>query len=196
MTLVLVAHGYNADGNSIWFPYLRRALEADGLVVDVPDLPRPDAPQPGPWLDALRNRLAGARPADTVLVGHSIGGVAVLRLLQQHDPETAGAFAGAVLVATPARLPAGYDPLAGFFAEPFDWPRLRRAAGRYRVLTAADDPVLAPDQVGHVREFVAGLAATAVVTATGGHYGLTPDERIDLPEAARLVLDCAPALLR
>jgi predicted alpha/beta hydrolase family esterase len=192
MGTVIVSHGYGADHDSVWFPYLRRALEARGHRVEIPDLPDSTAPALEPWVAALGERVAAADPADTVLIGHSIGGVNILRLLERHDVETAGAFAGAVLVATPSRLPVGYESLAGFFAGPFDWSRLRRAARQYHLLTATDDPVLVPDPVEHVKDLVAGLHATAVVTATGAHFGATPDDRIDLPEAVRLALECLP----
>jgi predicted alpha/beta hydrolase family esterase len=194
MSTVIVSHGYGADSDSVWFPYFRKALEARGHRVQIPHLPDNTAPRLVPWRAALRDCMRSTDPRDAVLVGHSIGGVNVLRLLQQHDTDIAGAFAGAVLVATPARLPAGYEVLAEFFAEPFDWPRLRRAADRYRVLTAVDDPVLAPEPpIQHVQELVTGLGATAVLTADGAHYGATPDDHIDLPEAVQLVLDCLPA---
>jgi predicted alpha/beta hydrolase family esterase len=193
MSTVVISHGYGADCTSVWFPYARQALEAQGHRVHIPDLPDSHAPQPDPWLAALRELITDTDPADTVLVGHSVGGINVLRLLQGHDVDVDGRFAGAVLVATPARMPMGYESLAGFFAEPFDWPRLRRTAGEYRILTAEDDPVLQPDPVQHVRELVVGLQATATLTATGAHYGATPDDHIDLPEAVRLVLDCLPA---
>ncbi|MEU4625415.1 alpha/beta hydrolase [Actinoplanes sp. NPDC023801] len=194
MTTIVVSHGYGADSDSVWFPYLRQSLEAHGHQVRIPHLPENTAPRLASWQAVLRACVADTDPRDTVLVRHSIGGVNVLRLLQQHDVDTAGAFAGAVLVATPAQVPAGYEALAEFFAEPFDWPRLRRAANRYRVLTAVDDPVLAPEPpIHHVKELVTGLQATAVLTAIGAHYGATPDDHIDLPEAVQLVVDCLPA---
>jgi predicted alpha/beta hydrolase family esterase len=193
MSTVVISHGYGADRTSVWFPYLRRELHAHGHRVEIPDLPDSSAPDVGPWVAALRDVADRTDPADTVLVGHSVGGANVLRLLQSHDTDARRPFAGAVLVATPARTPVGYESLAGFFAEPFDWSQLRRAARAYRVLTAVDDPVLLPDPAGHVRELVVGLQATATLTATGAHYGATPDDHIDLPEAVRLVLDCLPA---
>lgn len=196
MSTIVVSHGYGANSDSVWFPYLRESLQARGHRVQIPNLPDNTAPRLEAWRAALRDCVADTDPRDTVLVGHSIGGVNVLRLLQQHDVDTAGAFAGAVLVATPAQVPAGYETLAEFFREPFDWPRLRRAAERYRLLTAVDDPVLSPEPIEHVKDLITGLAATAVLTATGAHYGATPDDRIDLPEVVELVLDCLPDALR
>ena len=73
-------------------------------------------------------------------------------MLERHDVDRNGAFAGVVLVSAPAWMPPGYDSLAEFFAEPFDWALLRRAARQYRLLTAADDPVLMPQPVDHVKD--------------------------------------------
>jgi predicted alpha/beta hydrolase family esterase len=190
MSTIVVSHSYGASDDSIWFPYFRTALESQGHRVEIPQLPASDAPRLKPWLTTLAERAGSAAPQDTVLVGHSIGGVNVLRLLEGHDVDRQGAFAGAVLVST-ASHEVGYESLAEFFAEPFDWSRIRRAARQFRVLAAADDP-LVPDPIDHAKDFVINLGATAVITATGGHFGATPDDHIDLPEAVRLVLDCLP----
>jgi hypothetical protein len=123
----------------------------------------------------------------------SIGAVNVLRLLESHDVDRNGVFAGVLLVAAPAWVPPGYDSLAEFFAEPFNWALLRRAARQYRLLTAVDDPVLMPQPVDHVKDLIAGLGATAVVTAVGAHFGAAPDDHIDLPQAVQLVLECLPS---
>ncbi|GAA4248347.1 alpha/beta hydrolase [Dactylosporangium darangshiense] len=187
MAAIVVSHGYGADDQSIWLPYLRGALEELGHDVHIPRLPNSSDPDARAWRGVLAERVAGLSAVDTVLVGHSIGAVNVLRVLEGHE---GGAFAGVVLVAAPAWLPPGYESLAGFFAEPFDWPALRRAARHYRVLTALDDPVLMPRPVDHVAELVSGLGATAVVTAAGAHFGATPDDHIELPRAVRLVLEC------
>ena len=189
MSTVVVSHGMHAAGDSVWFPYLRDMLEKDGHRVEAPDLPESTTPQPEPWLSAYGAVVGDTDPTDTVLVGHSIGGVNVLRLLETHDETRHARFAGAVLVATPAR-DVGYQVLEGFFAAPFDWARIRRAATSIRVLAAVDDPVLAPDPFEHVRTFVTELGATAVVTAAGAHFGATPDDHIELPEVVHLIREC------
>lgn len=189
MSKVIVSHGLGADQDSVWFPYLRTALSDRGHEVAIPRMPDSQAPRLEPWLDALATAARAHPAADTVLVGHSIGSVNILRLLEQHDAEDDGAFAGVVLVASPSRS-VGYNLLEEFFAQPFDWERIRRAAGQFRLLTAIDDPVLAPEPIRHVEDLVTGLGATAVVTASGGHFGATPSDHVDLPEAVRLVLDC------
>jgi len=58
-----------------------------GHTVRIPDLPDPSAPEPEAWLKTLGAAADPAEAGDTVLVGHSLGGVNVLRLLQQHDTD-------------------------------------------------------------------------------------------------------------
>ncbi|MEV6337622.1 alpha/beta fold hydrolase [Nocardia vinacea] len=187
VSAIVVNHGLGARAGSVWFPYFMAELTTLGHTVTIPNLPDPDAPRLEPWREAFATAVAAAGPAgDTVLVGHSIGGVNVLRMLEQHDVAAAGQFAGVLLVSTAAHE-VGYDILAEFFAEPFDWARIRGAAREFRVLAAADDPVNVPDPVEHVGLLVRGLAATAVLTATGSHLGNFPDDHIELPEAVRLV---------
>jgi predicted alpha/beta hydrolase family esterase len=159
----------------------------------VPRLPEAAAPRLEPWRKAYGEAALAAGPAEaTVLVGHSIGAVTVLRFLEQHDPETHGVFAGAVLVSASA-YEVGYKALASFFEGEFDWARIRRSAREFRVLQAIDDPVNQPDPTDHVRLFVQGLGATAVLTATGGHFGAAPDDHVEVPEAVRLVTELLPA---
>ena len=185
MSTIVVSHGLGAGPGSVWFPWFTAELEARGHQVVIPALPEPDGPDPLSWRQALAEAAQVAPASDTVLVGHSIGGVNVLRMLEAHD----GVFAGAVLVSTAARE-VGYDALAGFFSPPFDWERIRASAWRFRVLAAADDPVNIADPVMHVGVLVRELAATAVVLPDGGHLGAFPDDHIELPEAVRLALDC------
>jgi len=187
MSAIVVNHGLEARSDSVWFPYFAAELAAQGHTVAIPNLPESEAPRLDSWRTAFAEAAAAAGPAsDTVLVGHSIGGVNVLRMLEQHDVATAGRFAGVLLVSTAAHE-VGYDLLAEFFDEPFDWARIRGAAREFRVLAAADDPVNVPDPVEHVGLLVRGLEATAVLTATGSHLGNYPDDHIELPEAVRLV---------
>ncbi|GAB0106828.1 alpha/beta hydrolase [Nocardia sp. JMUB6875] len=189
MATIVVSHGLSAREDSVWFPTFKTELETLGHHVVIPNLPEPEAPQPGPWREALA-AAATAPTGDTVLVGHSIGAVNILRLLEQHDPAT-GTFAGVVLVSASVHE-VGYDLLADFFKDGFDWPRIRRAANTFRVLQAIDDPVNAPDPLEHVNTLIRELSATALILPTGGHLGATPDDHIHLPEATRLTLDCLP----
>ncbi|WP_460720904.1 RBBP9/YdeN family alpha/beta hydrolase [Nocardia heshunensis] len=184
MSTIVVSHGYAMAPEAHWYPYLRSSLSGDD--VRVPALPEPANPVAADWLSALQKELVDVPAGDTVLVGHSLGGVNVLRLLEQHDTAADGAFAGVVLVASMAGE-VGYDALAPFFDGGFDWARIRNAAKSFRILHAADDPVTGAATPDHIMRFVTELGATATVTPTGGHFPSTGETAVSLPEALRLV---------
>ncbi|WP_068922358.1 RBBP9/YdeN family alpha/beta hydrolase [Planobispora rosea] len=195
MNTIILAHAVETGPESLWYPYLRAALDGRAEV-RIPALPDPGAPDPEAWLTALTAAGRDTDPGDTVLVGHSLGGVTLLRLLERHDTDRHGPYAGAVLVATPYKE-VGYEALNPFFAPRFDWARIRRAARAFQVLIAADDPVLTPDPFDHARHYVTELGATATVRAAGGHFPIwSPDDiptGLVLPEVTPLVTGLLPA---
>jgi predicted alpha/beta hydrolase family esterase len=193
MSTVVLAHAVNAGPRDLWYQDLIDRLTGWGHTVLAPELPDAAAPDPAAWRRVLDSTVTSLDPTDTVLIGHSLGGVALLDLLTRHGTDPRGPYAGAVLVSTMAG-PVGYDAVAGFFPEPaFDWPRIRTAARRVRLLVALDDAVLSPDPLEHVRRFATQVGATATVLPTGGHLpNWTPDARPadPLPQAVELVLEC------
>ncbi|MGW6705391.1 RBBP9/YdeN family alpha/beta hydrolase [Streptomyces sp. NPDC054956] len=190
MGKIVFAHGYGMNGGEHWYSAVGEEFAAEGHEVRIPNFPEPFAPEADAWLSALEAETAAGPeevPAgETVLVGHSLGGVNVLRLLQQHDTDAEGAFAGVVFVASMSGE-VGYDALAPFFSPEFDWQKIRKAAREFRVLHAADDPVTGEKTGEHVLRFVRELGAEARVTASGGHFPSTGESRLELPDAVRLI---------
>jgi uncharacterized protein len=193
MSTIVLAHALNAGPRDLWYLDLTDRLTAWGHTVLAPELPDAAAPEPAAWRHVLDSTVASLDPTKTVLVGHSLGGVALLDLLTRHSNDPRGRYAGAVLVSTMAG-PVGYEAVAGFFPETdFDWPAIRSAVQRIRLLVALDDTVLSPDPLEHVRRFAIHAGATTTVLPTGGHLpNWTPDARpVDpLPQAVQLALEC------
>ncbi|MFB8008719.1 alpha/beta fold hydrolase [Nocardia sp. NPDC056000] len=183
MSTVVVSHEYASSPDQAWYAHLAATLDADD--VRVPQMPNPEAPEPEPWLRAVAAEITD--PADTILVGHSLGGVNLLRLLQRHE---GAPFAGVVLVAAMAHE-VGYDNLAPFFDGGFDWDRIRNAAKGFRVLVAIDDPVLTPEPLEHVRLFATHLGAKSVITPDGIHFSRLQNRR-ELNAAVELVRELLP----
>jgi predicted alpha/beta hydrolase family esterase len=90
MSTIVVSHMLASSSTEFWYPYLRAEFDAEGHHTLIPDLPDPQSPEPEAWLKTLAEAADPRAAADTVLVGHSLGGVNVLRLLQQHDTERFG----------------------------------------------------------------------------------------------------------
>ncbi len=191
MSTIVIAHMLAGAGADFWYPALRGEFTAEGHRVLIPDLPDPQAPEPGAWLKVLAEAADPGAAPDTVLVGHSLGAVTVLRLLQEHDTERFGPYAGALLVAGMAKE-VGYDALAGFFRPEFDGDRIRSAVRDVRALHAVDDPVTGAATGDHLVSFAWNLGATVTLLPGGGHLPSTGDELTELPEAARLIRGLLP----
>ena len=193
MSKIIINHALEVSPEAIWYPYVRKQLAAQGNEVVILPMPDPNAPQAEAWLAVLAREVAQSKPADTVLVGHSLGGVNILRYLQQYNLDKMDPFAGVVLVATMVH-PVGYDALNSFFEPAFDWATIRKTAKNFRALTALDDPVLSPDPLEHVRLMLEGTEGAATITATGGHFPIwspdVPPVLPELPEVVRLVQEC------
>ena len=116
---VLVAHSSGpqepGEGSEPLVSRLRKEL-GDGFDVSHPILPDPDDPHYGPWAGRLGGLLADA-DRSTVVLGHSLGGSVLLKLLSESGE--AIEVAGLVLLATPFWGDAGWERE---WALPEGWP--------------------------------------------------------------------------
>ncbi|TQK31686.1 alpha/beta fold hydrolase [Arthrobacter sp. SLBN-53] len=160
----VIIHGYSATPHDHWFGWLAEELDTRGITTSVPAMPSPQAPEPGPWLRTVRDTV-GIPNAETIVVGHSLGCLTVLRYLAAlRTPWRLGAL---VLVSgfvdpCPA-LPNLNDYINGGcpvdgLAERIDRLALFRSD--------ADDYV----PIEHTDRLAASLGTTAVVVPGAGHF--------------------------
>ena len=77
---VVLMHGKDTDPSKKWYPWLAQEMKARGIDFAAPVLPSPGNPHVAAWLAVLEM----TRPdEDTVLIGHSRGGVTILRWLER-----------------------------------------------------------------------------------------------------------------
>jgi len=106
----LILHGWQGNPPSHWQSWLASRLAEDGAEVTYPDLPAPDWPTLGAWLEAIADGLRRAGD-DATVICHSLACIAWLQLVARVPPEAARR---ALLVAPPAdleELPPGFFPL-------------------------------------------------------------------------------------
>ncbi|WP_448058654.1 RBBP9/YdeN family alpha/beta hydrolase [Cellulomonas hominis] len=177
---VVVLHGYQASPQDHWFGWLGAELAADGVRVDVPELPVSHAPDPQRWVATARTAI-GRPDAATVIVAHSLGCVTALHALSGvEEPWTLG---GLVLVAGFDRPLPDLPELDAFCAPRPDLPRIVAATAHRHVLASADDAVV---PVRFSRDLAAALAATLTTVPDAGHF-LGVDGHTELPAVATLV---------
>jgi predicted alpha/beta hydrolase family esterase len=87
------------------------------------------------WWEVLRDHKIDK---DTLLIGHSLGGVFTLRILEKLDQPVKGAF----FVGTPVgeKPITYYDRDVAFSGFDFNWDKIKKNAERFVVFQSDDDP--------------------------------------------------------
>lgn len=78
---IAILHGTKGTPEANWFPWLASKLENLGHEVIVPRFPTPENQSLIVWRDVFVQSF-GQLTKDTILIGHSIGAVFSLRLLE------------------------------------------------------------------------------------------------------------------
>ncbi|MBU2214087.1 alpha/beta hydrolase [Patescibacteria group bacterium] len=137
MRNIFIFHGTGGYPKENWFPWLKSKLERLGCKVHIPQFPTPENQTPESWfkvLDKYRKYLN----EDTILIGHSLGGAFLLRVLEESKTKIAAAF----IVATPigvtkTKFWEGDKP---FIGHPFNWDAIRANCQHFCVFHSDDDP--------------------------------------------------------
>lgn len=163
MLRVMIIHGWGASPESNWFPWLAAELRSHGVEVAVPEMPNTDNPVQDEWV-AKMCEVIGAPNEETFFVGHSLGGIAILRYLESlKEGEKVG---GAVIVAGFAE-PVGISEIENFFTRPIDFEKIRASTMKgFTVLRSDNDPYI-PFRLGD--DLAQKLCATCLVIPGGAH---------------------------
>ncbi len=134
---VLILHGWEGDPSLHWIPEAKKMFEEAGLQVFTPKLPGKYFPKKEEWLNIIREY----RPDSSwALIGHSLGGVALLKYLEDASSE----IGQAILIAA-AFEPMKFTPIANFFQGGFNWQKIKNNCPRFDVIIESNDPVVPTD---------------------------------------------------
>lgn len=139
MKNAIIIHGTEGYPEENWFPWLKNELEQIGYDVIVPQFPSPPVvpAKISEWFDIL-NEHKDKINKETLLIGHSLGGVFTLRILEKLDNPVAGAFlTGAPIGEKPI---LNYDRDVAFSGFVFNWEKIKQNAKRFVVFQSDDDP--------------------------------------------------------
>ena len=81
---VFIFHGTEGYPEENWFPWMKEKLEAKGCEVIIPQFPTlPIVPAKiSEWFEVLKKHEKYINE-DTIIIGHSLGGVFALRVLEK-----------------------------------------------------------------------------------------------------------------
>lgn len=163
---IVVVHGYLANPQMHWFPWLREhyaeALGHD--IVQVPALPNSTSPELEPWVSAL-SAAVGAVDDETVLIGHSLGSITTLRVLERMPRPWR--LRGLISVAGFAEPLPNLPKLDPFTAKPVEFPAIVAGARQRHIVGSDNDTTVAPALTAAL---ASKLDAPLTIIPGGGHF--------------------------
>jgi predicted alpha/beta hydrolase family esterase len=158
---ILILHGWNSNSKEAWFPLAEKEFSDLGCDVTVPDLPGDYFPDYNGWLQTIEDFVPDE---NAILIGHSLGGVAILKYLSQTEIKVKQI----VLVATPIE-PMDFGQIESFFETDFNWEKIKKNAGKISLIYDENDPVI---PLEHGKKFAEKLNTDLIVLPGGTHLFL------------------------
>ncbi|MEK6843418.1 MAG: alpha/beta hydrolase [Candidatus Micrarchaeota archaeon] len=163
MKRVFIVHGFNGRPEGGWRPWLKLALEKKGFVVHLLKMPSPRFPSKTAWVKTIQNSIK--KPdANTFLIGHSLGCIAILRYLESLEGKQK--VGGAILVAGLATN-LGNPLFSGFFRSPLDWKKIRIHCNKFVSINSDNDRFIT---IAHGKLFEKNLGAKLILKKGMGHF--------------------------
>ncbi|MBE2894213.1 RBBP9/YdeN family alpha/beta hydrolase [Spirabiliibacterium falconis] len=182
-----IVHGYTANKNAHWFPWLVSQCEKHNIRAYSLEMPNSHAPHFEQWLRTLEQEII--LDHDTILVGHSLGCISLLQYLQANKNVTS--VVGVVFVSGFCQSVTGLSELDEFCVKALNFDFLKQQILYKAVVSARDDTIVPWQYSEHLAE---KLGADFYLFNSGGHF-LDREGFTHLPVAFELVLKIQRAIL-
>ena len=163
---IFIFHGTEGYPEENWFPWLKQELEQKGCKVFVPQFPSPPTvpAKLAEWFDVLKNYEQDINK-DSILIGHSLGGIFTLRTLEKlAHPVKAAFFVGTPIGVQPIK---NYDRDNGFSGFSFDWESIKKKAADFVVFQSDDDSYVGLE---NGKELSKNLGVELSFVPNAGHF--------------------------
>jgi len=158
-----------------WFPYVGKELEKLGIKVIASDFPDPILARKKYWLPFLEKL---GTDENTILIGHSSGGVAAMRYAENHQ------ILGSILVGVNhTDLGIVSEKISGYYSSPWQWQNIRNNQQWIALFASSDDPWIPIEEP----QFIAKkLKPDYFEYVNEGHFG-GDREKLEFPEIVQYI---------
>jgi len=181
MNKVFLIHGFEGSPNGGWRPWLMTKLNEHDVWAYSLSMPNPEKPILKEWLDEIKRQIEKNKNDNIYLVGHSLGGTAILRYLEICDEKN---IKGAILVSTPSEKNQLRE-IDNFLETDFDYETIKRQVKNIVVINGDDDPYVPTLSAKHVAQETDGKL---ILIPNGKHLNDSSGFR-DLPECLNALLE-------
>lgn len=159
----LIFHGTGGSPRGNWFSWLKKELEKKNYKVFVPQFPTPEGQSLQSWLNILENYNKYINEK-SVIIGHSLGGLFLLRVLERLESLIYAAFfVSAPVGVKPIRYYESDFKFSGF---DFDWKKIKSNALNFRVYHSDNDPYVC---LGNGEKLAKELNTELIFIPQAGH---------------------------
>lgn len=159
MKKVYITHGYTANPERNWFPWLKKEVEKLGIECECLAMPDSHCPNPQTWLAHHKQMLKIDK--NTLLIGHSLGCIALLNYLAVSQQKVNHAIFVSGFYQKLPNLPE-LDEFANFYAN-----QTACLPKKSYVICAQDDRVVAHTFSDNLAQH---LQADYIRLTSGGHF--------------------------
>lgn len=160
-----------------WFPNIKKYLEKHKIKVVAADFPDKELARKKFWLPFLIDNLKVDH--NSILVGHSSGAVAAMRLAETHK------ILGSVLVgACHTDLNMDTEKQSGYYDTPWQWKKINNNQKWIALFASQNDPWIPVTEPRHIHK---NLNCEYHEFTKGGHFG-GDYYKPDFPEVAQTIL--------
>lgn len=167
MKRAIIIHGWEGTPEHGWTPWLKRELIKRGYEVETPVMPNTANPKVDEWVSHLQDVIK--EPTEgTILIGHSLAGITILRYLEELNE---GERIGAAIFVAGFALDLNYEEykgeLSGFFQTPVNFEKVSKHCDKFIALHSKDDKWVDIQNAYLLEE---KLGAKAVIQDGMSHY--------------------------
>lgn len=164
---ILIIHGAYGYPTENWFGWLENQLHNRQINCYVPSFPTPVGQSLKNWLAIFNQSYLPVVNSNTILIGHSLGAIFVLRWLEQYLSTIkvailVGGFIGKTGITK-------FDNInVDFFATPFNWSSIIKASRKFICYYGNNDPYVKISNDILVKQ----LQAEKIIISNGGHFNI------------------------
>lgn len=143
--IIIPGNGDSHIETDNWYAWLRGKLIGLGYQVIARDMPDPVVAHANIWLPHIEHVYKADK--NTIIIGHSSGGVATLRYLENHQ------LYGAIVIGVNyTDLGDAGERESGYYSEPWQWDKIKGNATWIAQFASTDDPYIPIDQPRYIHE--------------------------------------------
>jgi predicted alpha/beta hydrolase family esterase len=178
---VFLIHGFEGTPNGGWRPYLMRELEKQDVYACSLSMPSPEAPKLDEWLEEIKRHIDRNQNDYVYLVGHSLGGTAILRYLEKY---TSPNLKGVIIASAPCHQNAN-EKIRDFLSSDFEWIKMKNKVSKVIVIHGDNDPLV---PISDAQEISQELGGELILIPDGKHLNGSAGF-IELPEVLSALIE-------